>query len=51
MEFSDDYSLLRMEGWNGTTNLSLSYCDGSYSSKEAMVFLSCMKEFMMSLAN
>ncbi|KAG9652317.1 putative trichothecene 15-O-acetyltransferase, partial [Aureobasidium melanogenum] len=41
--------LLRMEGWNGTTFLSLSYCDGSYSSKEAMAFLHCMKEFMACL--
>ena len=46
---ADLYSLLRMEGWNGTTSLSLSYCDGSYSSGEAMTFLQCMKEFMMSL--
>ncbi|KAG9565254.1 putative trichothecene 15-O-acetyltransferase, partial [Aureobasidium melanogenum] len=41
--------LLRMEGWNGTTSLSLSYCDGSYSSEEAMAFLRCVKEFMMIL--
>ncbi|KAK6006544.1 hypothetical protein QM012_006954 [Aureobasidium pullulans] len=43
--------LLRMEGWDGTTTLSLSYCDGSYSSEEAIAFLQCMKEFMMSFAD
>ncbi|THY33589.1 15-O-acetyltransferase Tri3 [Aureobasidium pullulans] len=42
--------LLRMESWNGTTTLSLSYCDGSYSSQEANIFLQCMKDFMMALA-
>lgn len=51
VDFTDYYSLLRMEGWNGTTSLSLSYCDGSYSLEEAMAFLQCMKEFMMGLAN
>ncbi|KAH0337677.1 putative trichothecene 15-O-acetyltransferase, partial [Aureobasidium melanogenum] len=40
--------LLRMEGWNGTTSLSLSYSDGSFSSEEAKAFLQCMEEFMMS---
>lgn len=51
MQFADHYSLLRMEGWNGTTTLSLSYCDGSYSSEEATMFLQCMKKFTMSLMN
>ncbi|KAH0365230.1 putative trichothecene 15-O-acetyltransferase, partial [Aureobasidium melanogenum] len=41
--------LLRMEGWNESTALSLSSSDGSYSAEEAMTFLHCMKEFMMSL--
>lgn len=49
VESADNHSLLRMEGWNGTTSLSLSYSDGSYSSEEAETFLRCMKELMIDL--
>lgn len=49
VEHTDHYSGLRMEAWNGATTISLGYCDGSYTSKEAHTFLHDIKGFMMAL--
>ena len=43
--------LVRMESFKGATTLTLSYTDGSFTSRQADMFLQSMRNFMLSFAD